>query len=133
MNFRGRRKRNRGLRFTYPVISAGAGLCFIFLVTLVFAFVITKIDATDFCLSVMSTVALCVGAYGGGFISGKGSGKNGLLMGILTGVFIFLAIVLLSAIFSKTVKSFSVPVKLILTLVCAGVGGIVGVNSKRLK
>ena len=115
---------------TTPLMSVFAAFVIIFALITGFAFIITKIDATDFMLSVMSTVALCTGAYAGGYISGKRRRKNGLLMGILCGVFIFLTIVILSAIFSKAVESFSVPVKLILTLVCAGIGGVVGVNSK---
>ena len=81
-------------------------------------------------LRLLVTVALCVGGYVGGYVSGKKQRRNGLLSGVLCGVFIFLAIVAISAVFSKTVESFSVPTKLILTLVCAGIGGVVGVNSK---
>lgn len=95
-----------------------------------FAYVITKIDATDLMLSVMSTAALGIGAYAGGYVCGKRQRRNGLLSGVLCGVFIFLIIVILSALFSKAAESFSVPAKLVLTLVCAGVGGVVGVNSK---
>ena len=97
---------------------------------LAFAYVITKIDATDLMLSVMSTAALGIGAYAGGYVCGKRQRRNGLLSGVLCGVFIFLIIVILSALFSKAAESFSVPAKLVLTLVCAGVGGVVGVNSK---
>ena len=95
-----------------------------------FAYVITKIDATDLMLSVMSTAALGIGAYAGGYVCGKRQRRNGLLSGVLCGVFIFLIIVILSALFSKATESFSVSAKLVLTLVCAGVGGVVGVNSK---
>lgn len=119
--------------FTSPLISAGAGLFLIFVVIAAFALIITKVDATDFMLSVMSTAALCIGAYFGGFISAKRTGRNGLLMGILCGVFIFLAIAVLSIFFSKAAESFSVPVKLILTLICAGAGGVIGVNSKHIR
>lgn len=122
------------MSFLYaPLISSLVAFAVIFLIIVVFAFIITKVDASDFVLSVMSTIALCVGAYTGGFVSGKHRRKNGLLMGILCGVFIFLTIVILSAVFSKTVESFSVPVKLILTLICAGIGGVVGVNSKNAR
>jgi putative membrane protein (TIGR04086 family) len=51
-------------------------------------------------------------------------------MGILCGVFVFIIIILLSHFFSKTAESFSMPTKLVLTLICAGIGGVVGVNSK---
>ena len=89
-------------------ISACVGCGAIFVAVLAFAYVITKIDATDLMLSVMSTAALGIGAYAGGYVCGKRQRRNGLLSG----------------------ESFSVPAKLVLTLVCAGVGGVVGVNSK---
>ena len=41
-----------------PALSACLGFGVVFLMILIFAFVVTKIDATDFMLSVMSTVAL---------------------------------------------------------------------------
>ena len=103
-------------------ISACVGCGAIFVAVLAFAYVITKIDATDLMLSVMSTAALGIGAYAGGYVCGKRQRRNGLLSGVLCGVF--------SALFSKAAESFSVPAKLVLTLVCAGVGGVVGVNSK---
>ena len=109
-------------------LSACVGCGAIFVAVLAFAYVITKIDATDLMLSVMSTAALGIGAYAGGYVCGKRQRRNGLLSGVLCGVFIFL--VILSALFSKAAESFSVPAKLVLTLVCAGVGGVVGVNSK---
>ena len=111
-------------------ISACVGCGAIFVAVLAFAYVITKIDATDLMLSVMSTAALGIGAYAGGYVCGKRQRRNGLLSGVLCGVFIFLIIVILSALFSKAAESFSVPAKLVLTLVCAGVGGVVGVKSK---
>lgn len=111
-------------------LSACVGCGAIFVAVLAFAYVITKIDATDLMLSVMSTAALGIGAYAGGYVCGKRQRRNGLLSGVLCGVFIFLIIVILSALFSKAAESFSVPAKLVLTLVCAGVGGVVGVNSK---
>jgi putative membrane protein (TIGR04086 family) len=106
-------------------LSACVGCGAIFVAVLAFAYVITKIDATDLMLSVMSTAALGIGAYAGGYVCGKRQRRNGLLSGVLCGVFIFLIIVILSALFSKAAESFSVPAKLVLTLVCAGVGGVV--------
>jgi putative membrane protein (TIGR04086 family) len=78
----------------------------------------------------MSTFALCIGAFSGGYISGRRRRRNGLVLGVLCGVFIFAVIIIASHIFSKAAESFSMPVKLILTLVFAGIGGVIGVNSK---
>lgn len=98
---------------------------------LIFAFFVARIDATDIILSAMSTLALCIGAFSGGYVSGKRRRRNGLLMGILCGVFVFIIIVFVSHFFSKAVESFSMTTKLVLTLIFAGLGGVVGVNSKQ--
>ncbi len=123
-------KNRRITAFTAPLLSAFAALGVVAVILLIFAFLISKIDAKDFTLSVMSTIALAVGAYVGGYISGKRRKHNGLLMGALCGVFIFLIILFLGAFFSKTVESFPASAKLVVTLICAAVGGVVGVNSK---
>lgn len=123
-------KNSRVTAVTSPLLSAVAALAVVVLILLAFAFLISKIDAKDFTLSVMSTIALAAGAYVGGYISGKRRKHNGLLMGTLCGVFIFLIILLLGAFFSKTVESFPASAKLVITIVCAAAGGVVGVNSK---
>ena len=102
-------------------------------VVLLLAFFVSTIDATDIILSAMSTLALCAGAFSGGYVSGKRRRRNGLLMGVLCGVFVFIIIVIVSHFFAKTVESFSMTTKLILTLIFAGIGGVAGVNSKQGK
>lgn len=54
-------------------ISACVGCGAIFVAVLAFAYVITKIDATDLMLSVMSTAALGIGAYAGDMSAEKGN------------------------------------------------------------
>lgn len=120
-------------RFNYlgellPAAAAAFGV--IFAVIGGFAWLVTRIDAKDLALSVMSTAALGIGAYTGGYVAARRRRKNGLLMGVLCGVFIFIVIVIISAVFSQAAESFSPSAKLIVTLVCAGIGGVVGVNSK---
>ena len=118
-----------------PLFTTAAGSaivsCFVTgAVIMVLGFIVARIDATDIILSAMSTLALCIGAFAGGYVSGKKRRKNGLLLGALCGVFVFILIVVVSHFFSKTVESFSMPTKLVLTVLCAGIGGVVGVNSK---
>ena len=115
------------------VFSSFVGFVVVFLCVLLFAFIITKINATDKVISFMSGIALCVGAYAGGYISAKKRQKNGLFMGILCGLFMFLIILIIGSFFVKAVSGCSPSVKLILTLVCGAVGGIVGVNSKNTR
>lgn len=115
---------------TNTAVSSLVGFAAVFVLVLLFAFIITKIDASETIISVMTSVALCVGAYVGGVVSAKKRRKNGLLMGVLCGVFMFFVIFVLSTFFAQTAESFSGSTKLIMTLIFSAVGGIVGVNSK---
>lgn len=125
--------RLKKLAYLYePLISAAAAFCIMLTVIGGFAFILTKIDVKDTAISVMSTAALGIGAYCGGYISGKRRRKNGLLMGVLCGVFIFLIVLILGALFSKAAQSFPLSAKLAVTLVCAAAGGVVGVNSRNV-
>lgn len=127
------RRRGAGLRLSVlsgTVFSALIGFAVVFLIVIVFAYLITKIDAADTVISVMTSAALCAGAYAGGFISAKKRRKNGLLMGVLCGLFMFFVIFIISTFFAQTISGFSGSAKLVMTLVFGAIGGIVGVNSK---
>ncbi len=107
-----------------------AGFLITVLVLLFFSFILTKIDAPDKVIKLLSTVALGVGTYFGGYICSKRKHNKGIYRGALCGFIMFCMIVILGAIFADTILSFSVTSKLILTLVCGAIGGIVGANSK---
>lgn len=130
MSRRRRFTNNRISVLTNTAFSALSGFAVIIIFILAFAFIATKIDVTDKIISVISSAALCAGAYAGGFISAKKRRKNGLFMGILCGLFMFFIIIIISTFFVRTISGFSPSLKLILTLIFGAVGGIVGVNSK---
>lgn len=111
--------------------SSLSGFVIVFICVVVFAFIITKIDVTDKVVSVLSGAALCIGAYAGGYVSAKKRRRNGLFMGILCGLFMFLVILIIGTFFVHTISGFSPSLKLVLTVVCGALGGIVGVNSKK--
>ncbi len=128
-----RRRKTSDLRFPTminTVSSALIGFIIIFILVLLFAYVVTKIDATDTIISIMTSVALCVGAYTGGYISAKKRRRNGLFMGVVCGIFMFFVIVVISTFFAQKMAGFSGTTKFVLTLIFSAVGGIVGVNSK---
>ncbi|MFT3951063.1 MAG: TIGR04086 family membrane protein [Oscillospiraceae bacterium] len=123
--------RNTGVYCT--VVSSLLGLGVIFVCMFGFSAVVTKVDASALMITVLSTAALCVGTYVGGYICARKRRKNGLMMGIICGAAIFFAVLIMSLIFTKAALSFSAGGKLILAMVCAGIGGIIGVNSKGRK
>ncbi|MEG0614696.1 MAG: TIGR04086 family membrane protein [Oscillospiraceae bacterium] len=97
---------------------------------LAFSFIMSKIDVSGGIISAMSSVALCIGAYFSGFIAAKRHRKNGLLTGLLCGVVIFCIVFLISVIFFKSPISIGLFPKFVMIMICSGIGGIIGVNSK---
>lgn len=110
--------------------SSFVGIVVILICLLIFSLFMTKFDAPEPMVSVMSSLALCVGAYVGGYIAAKRKRQNGMIIGILTGIFIYCIIFFAGVIFAKNSISFSFLTKLIMTLICAAIGGVFGVNSK---
>lgn len=106
-----------------------AGFLITMLVLLFFSFILTKIDAPDKIVKLLSTVALGVGTYFGGYICSRRKHKRGIYRGALCGFIMFCTIVVAGAVFANTVLSFNVTSKFVLTLVCGAIGGIVGANS----
>lgn len=110
--------------------SSLVGIIIILVCLLIFSLFMTKFDAPEPLVSVMSSLSLCIGAYVGGYIAAKRRRQNGMIIGILTGIFIYCVIFFAGVIFAKNSISFSFLTKLIMTLICAAVGGVAGVNSK---
>ena len=111
-------------------LTVAAGV--ILLLICAMAFLLTKIDAGKSVLSAMSTGALVIGAYFGGYTGGRRRKRNGLAAGALTGLLMFVIILIAGSIFagySARITSFG---KLLLTVAAGSVGGAVGVNTKRI-
>ena len=84
------------------LLSALAGFSLVFLGLLLFSFIMTRIDVSEPVLSVLTSLALCVGAYVGGYTASRRRRRNGLLMGVCCGLFMFLVIFALSYFFAGT-------------------------------
>ncbi|MBQ8378907.1 MAG: TIGR04086 family membrane protein [Oscillospiraceae bacterium] len=115
------------------LISMAVGFLVIMGCLFVFSILVSKIDVPEGALKVMSMIALCAGAFAGGLACAKKRRKNGLFMGIVTGISMFVAVFVISLIFARTAVNFSAFSKFFWTVVCASVGGVVGVNSRRNK
>ena len=111
-------------------LTVAAGV--IFLIICAMAFLITKIDARKNVLSDMSTGALVVGAYFGGYTGGRRRKRNGLAAGALTGFLMFVIILIAGSIFAGYTAKITSFGKLLLTISSASLGGVIGVNSKRI-
>ena len=117
-------------RIYTSVSSSLIGIVIVLLCLLLFSFIMTKFDAPEPMVSVMSSLALCIGAYSGGYIASKKRRQNGLLIGVITGIIIYCVVFFAGVFFAKSSITFSFLSKMIMTLICAAVGGVIGVNSR---
>lgn len=120
----------RSSRLYCTMNSSIIGIIITFGCLLLFSILMSKLDVPESIVAIMSSVSLCIGAYSGGYISSKKRRQKGLLTGIITGVVIYCIILCIGVFFAKNSISFTFVTKLILTLTCAAIGGVVGVNAK---
>ena len=130
-----RKQRSDGMRFTgvimQQLLAVLAAFGVIFLLLCVFAFITAHMDAGDSVFAGMSTAALFVGAYAGGYVCGRRRKRCGFMMGAVTGLLVFIIVLVLGSIFLGTAESVSHTGKLFLTVAAAAVGGAAGVNHKK--
>lgn len=103
----------------------------IFLCLVIFSAAASRIDLSDGVLSVLSGTALSLGCFTAAYIAAAQRRKHGLLTGLFWGGAVFLAVMLLGAIFVRSFSAGGILAKLLMILACSGIGGILGVNSPR--
>ena len=114
-------------------IGVSVGLLLTALCMVLFAAILAAYDVSDFLVTVFSLTALVLGAVAAGFTASKLYGKNGLLIGMVVGVVLFALILLVSLAINPQSVTIQTLIKLVVTVLCAGLGGILGVNLKRRK
>ncbi len=118
-------------RLYCTISSSFAGILVVIVCLLAFSILMTKFDAPEAMVSVMSSLALCIGAYSGGYIASRKRRQNGLILGLMTGILIYCLILAIGLLFAKTSVTLTFFSKLVMTIVCGAIGGIIGVNSKK--
>lgn len=103
----------------------------IFLCLIIFSAAASRINLSDGVLSVMAGAALSLGCFTAAYIAAAKRRRHGLLTGLLWGGAVFLAAMLLGAIFVHSFSAGGILAKLLMILACSGIGGILGVNSKK--
>ena len=127
-----RRKRRMSDSGLYTMlISAVMGIGMIIICLMGFAFILSRINAPAVMVSVLATVALGIGGYFGGYFCARKRRRNGMFMGVMCGVLIFMTVLIFGAVFAKAALGISSAGKLMITMLCGAVGGIVGVNTKK--
>lgn len=121
----------RTSRLYCTLSSSFLGIAVILVILLIFSVVMTKVDVPDSIMSVFTVLALCSGCFTGSYVASRRHRHNGLATGIITGIITYFLILLIGIIFSKSSLHLGLFSKLIIAVVCGGLGGIVGVNSRQ--
>ena len=99
-----------------------------FLITSIFAAVLTYVDLPDSAVTVMSMATIAISNIVGAFIASKLNGKFGAIIGAVFGSLTFLVITIISLAISKDSVTIMTLLKAMISVICAVLGGILGVN-----
>ena len=98
------------------------------LLLLLLAAVITAKDMTPTTIQIAASFVLCFAAFIGGLAAGIINRKNGMKIGALTGALLAGIVLLIGVIYNGIEFKYLTPLKLLICVLPASIGGIIGVN-----
>ena len=113
---------------TAVALGSAAGIAVLVGAISLFALVLSLGGLTADAAPVFSVAALCVGAFACGFFVSRKLREKGLLMGAVSGIWMFLLFCIIGLLFGKTQLCTPMFFRVIISAVCAAIGGVVGVN-----
>ena len=106
------------------------GILGILTAIVIFAVLMTSTDLTEDILNMLGIVALSVGGFITGYVSGKKKRKNGILNGLLFGGILFCTLFFLGFPIAFNGVSGMFLIKLTVILLFSAIGGVKGVNTR---
>lgn len=106
-----------------------AGIIASMLALMLFAAVFVSQGLPDSAAMPLAISSMCIGAFLGGFVTAKSYGVNGLLAGGLSGLLFFLILYASGAVMKQINLGTLALVKVLASVLCGCIGGILGVNS----
>ncbi len=119
-------------KWVRPVIIGtiiGALVCLVIL--FLFAALMAAQDIPKMAVTPMAVVAAALGAFVAGFSSARVAGVRGLLYGVLCGIVLYVLILLAGFGLLQDVRGWFALIKLLICMICAGIGGVIGVNFRK--
>ena len=124
------KKENTGLNFKIPLTAALICIAITTVFMVVFALLMYIAQIGSEYSPVLATVSLAAGAFASAFYAARKIGKRGLFTGFVTGIIIFIAVTLISLIVDKGGITYNTLFHLIIIMLSALIGGVMGVNKK---
>lgn len=124
------KKENTGLNFKIPLTAALICIAITTVFMVVFALLMYIAQIGSEYSPVLATVSLAAGTFASAFYAARKIGKRGLFTGFVTGIIIFIAVTLISLIVDKGGITYNTLFHLIIIMLSALIGGVMGVNKK---
>lgn len=102
----------------------------IILICCVSAFILTNGLLPTELTNIITLAVLSAGTFVGGIVSSRITKSAGLITGLITGFAVFLVITVIGLCRSSDTVTYMTFVRLAVTLVLGGIGGIIGVNKR---
>ena len=102
----------------------------IILMCCVSAFILTNGLLPTQMTNIITLLSLGAGTFAGGIVSSRITKSAGLITGLITGLSVFLLITIIGLCKSSDTITYLTFVRLAVTVILGGIGGIIGVNKK---
>lgn len=109
------------------LLGVGTGFAALMILLCVFAFIMLKADLGDGTANALSTVALIVSSTMCGFVSSKKLGSRIMIIAPFSGFVFYLTVAVIGAALTKESLGKLFVIRLLLCVVFAGVGALLGV------
>ena len=111
-------------------IGLAVGMIAILILLAVFAIVMTLSDMPPMAITIMAVSAVGAGGFASGYTSAKIARASGLIKGAICGALLSLLTIFIGAAFLGETMGTLVLIKITVIIVCASLGGVMGVNAK---
>ena len=120
----------------FDIIHTAKSVGIAYLVSVILLFVLsvgaTVCDMEGKTVNVFITLITCISVALSGFMAAKGVGKGGLINGIVAGVIYTVMLYLAGGLINGNISfNTATLVAIVLGILCGGVGGVLGVNTKK--
>ncbi|WP_099187769.1 TIGR04086 family membrane protein [Tepidibacter mesophilus] len=117
---------------TYFLKALGYSYLITIIFVLIYNLVLTYTSVSSSTIPLMTSIIITLSVACAGFYMGYKNGSNGFLYGILAGVLYVLFMIIMYFLANENFKfEMNMLYKMILNVLSAGIGGIIGVNMKK--
>ena len=124
--------KNRGSIYAFSLgMGVLASALTALIISVLMAVAVSSLSLSPKLMPLLMTLTIALMGISGGYITSRILGKKGLLMGAFLGVIVAIILTMLSGLFTEFSPSAGGFVKLVVIIVSAMAGGVLGVNAKQ--